>query len=507
VAVADRWLRVFVCAAAVVLPRVASSQGASASSRAGADAVFDQLGAAHRIIEAALSPDGRQVAWLEQAPGGGGHATTSLNLSTLGGPAVTPRTLRLGKGRTTPAIRDVAWSVDGRRLVLLSDAETPGQLQILVVDVARGAPRRLTRLAGELGLPRFSPDGEAVAFLFTADARAAAGPTAAKPAETGVIGERMDVQRLAIVDLRSGRVRTVSPGNLYIHEFDWAPDGKRWVATAAPPPGDDGWYASKLYAIDATTGEATVIFAPPTQIGGPRVSPDGKSVAFIAGLMSDEAFVGGEAFVVPASGGQARNLTPGRPTSVSCLRWRPSSRELLVAEFVDGGSGLASIDVASGRIEPLWRGAERLSALPGNPGPSLAVAADGATTAVVRQSFVEPPELWAGPIGAWTQVSRANPQASRLWGEAKSLTWKSDGLDVEGWLVAPRALVAGRRYPLVVDVHGGPAGAWLPSWPGNTSRLALASDGFFVFLPNPRGSFGRGQAFTRGNVKDWHFVA
>jgi dipeptidyl aminopeptidase/acylaminoacyl peptidase len=164
---------------------------------------------------------------------------------------------------------------------------------------------------------------------------------------------------------------------------------------------------------------------------------------------------------------------------------------------------VASVDVVSGKVEPLWRGAERLGAVAGNPGPSLAVARDGRTTAAVRQSFERPPEVWAGPIGSWTQVSRANPKAERLWGEAKSVTWKSDDLEVQGWLVAPREIAAGRRYPMIVDVHGGPGSAWLPMWAGGRyGPLALAGEGYFVFLPNPRGSHGRGQAFTRANVKD-----
>ncbi|HEY7698001.1 MAG TPA: alpha/beta fold hydrolase, partial [Vicinamibacteria bacterium] len=75
-------------------------------------------------------------------------------------------------------------------------------------------------------------------------------------------------------------------------------------------------------------------------------------------------------------------------------------------------------------------------------------------------------------------------------------------LEVQGWLIAPRDLAPGRRYPMVVSVHGGPAAAVLPSWPSSSSPLALAMDGFFVFLPNPRGSHGRGIRFASENVKD-----
>src|SRR4030095_4081842 len=83
-----------------------------------------------------------------------------------------------------------------------------------------------------------------------------------------------------------------------------------------------------------------------------------------------------------------------------------------------------------------------------------------------RETFTKAPEVGAGPGGGWGAVSRANAGVGALWGEAKSLAWKSDGLDVQGWLIGPREVAAGRRYPLVVQVHGGPASSWMPVWAG-----------------------------------------
>jgi dipeptidyl aminopeptidase/acylaminoacyl peptidase len=468
-----------------------------------ADAVFDQLERVRRIPEVAISPDGRRVAWLEEASGSGGHTTTSLQVLALGGGGG-PRAIPVGSDAGPTKIRHIAWSADGR-LALLSKAETPGESHLSLLDPGAAALRRVATLTGEVGTLRWSPDGRSVAFLFIENAHAEAGPTAAKPTETGVIGEQVDVQRLAVADAATGQVKSVSPPDLYIHEFDWSPDGKRWAATASPPPGDDGWYVSQLYAIDTGSGAAKSLFAPTTQIGCPRFSPDGRSIAFIAGLMSDEGPVGGDVFVLPAEGGTPRNLTPGLPTTPSSLAWLPSSQGLLLGEYADGGSAIESLDLGSGRVDRVWRGDERTSGSQGTPIPGFALAADGKTSAVVRQSFDAAPEVWAGAVGAWTQVSHANPDRPRLWGEAKNVRWKSDGLDVQGWLLAPKDVAPGKRYPLIVDVHGGPASAWLPSWPagGRGSTHALTTQGFFVFLPNPRGSHGHGEAFTRGNVKDF----
>ena len=128
----------------------------------------------------------------------------------------------------------------------------------------------------------------------------------------------------------------------------------------------------------------------------------------------------------------------------------------------------------------------------------------GDALVAVRESFQDPPEVWAGPSGAWKNLSRVNTAARRFWGEAKSLHWQSGGANVQGWLLYPLdySPSASRRYPMVVVAHGGPAGAATASWPSRWQGT-LPSQGYFVFQPNPRGSFGFGKAFAEGNVKDF----
>ena len=112
----------------------------------------------------------------------------------------------------------------------------------------------------------------------------------------GVVGSKVYEQRVAIIDLTTNALTVISPADMYVYEYDWTPDGQAWVATAAHGSGDANWYVARLYCIDAHSGEMREIYAPKLQIAGPRVSPDGKSVAFIEGLMSDEGPTGGEIF-------------------------------------------------------------------------------------------------------------------------------------------------------------------------------------------------------------------
>jgi dipeptidyl aminopeptidase/acylaminoacyl peptidase len=137
---------------------------------------------------------------------------------------------------------------------------------------------------------------------------------------------------------------------------------------------------------------------------------------------------------------------------------------------------------------------------------SLSLTPDGKTAAFVRCSFQDPPEIWAGPIGAWKQVTHRNAGVKPEWGEAKSLHWTNGGFDVQGWLIYPKDFDASKNYPLVLVVHGGPGIGVQPSWPSaHAYQMALPSHGYFLLLPNPRGSFGEGEAFTRANVKDFGY--
>ena len=186
------------------------------------------------------------------------------------------------------------------------------------------------------------------------------------------------------------------------------------------------------------------------------------------------------------------------PASATWLTWAGPDR-LSFTEIVDGNSGVASVDTRGNR-QNLWAGPELISA--GNGEVSLSLAADGKQSAVVRSSALRPPEVWVGPVGAWKQYTQANREVKAQWGEARTVHWKSDQFQVQGWLWLPGDYDAKRKYPLVVHVHGGPAAACSPGWPNSDVGL-LAALGYFVLCPNPRGSYGQGEQFTRANMRDF----
>jgi dipeptidyl aminopeptidase/acylaminoacyl peptidase len=452
----------------------------------------DALFALHRFPEVALSPSGTRVAWVESYDVPGTETTTSIVRATdRKAPSAEPRMLTAGGAARVE--HDIAWSPDGKCVAFVSDA--PGrdraQLYLARFDDAQSPPRKMTQLEGAISSPRFSPDGKTIAVLFAEKAARVGAVEAVEPMQ-GEVEEHSPVQRIALVDVESGSVKTLSRADLYVHELAWSPDGTRFAAVAAPPPGDRHWWVARLYVVDATSGSDRAVYAPPRQIAEPRWSPDGKSIAFIGGLMSDEGATGGDVYVVSADAGpasQARDVTPGLHGSATDLAW-PQANRIVFAAIVDGGAAIEAVDPA-GAVQLLWSGPEESL-------HAIGFSSTGTLSAVARESFAHATEIAAGDIGAWqplTHVNEAHTPAS----SAARLSWKSEGRDVQGWLVSPPRADPSKRMPLAVFVHGGPASAFTPS---TGIHELFAEHGYYVLMPNPRGSFGQGEDFTEANVKD-----
>jgi dipeptidyl aminopeptidase/acylaminoacyl peptidase len=223
--------------------------------------------------------------------------------------------------------------------------------------------------------------------------------------------------------------------------------------------------------------------------------------------MSDEGFHGGDLFTVSAAGHDVINRTSGRKSTVSSLFWQTPDR-ILFTEYVGGGSAISELTLANNLVRTIWKGAEGLYAFGNFPNFAVSNTKDGKFAAAERSSFETPPEVWAGPIGEWRQVTSNNSALSPTWGKGQSLEWTNDGFNIQGWLLPPAKVESDKKYPMVVLIHGGPSSAVTPEWPAGfgMSRAiiaALSSRGYYVLLPNPRGSYGQGEDFTRANVKDF----
>jgi dipeptidyl aminopeptidase/acylaminoacyl peptidase len=461
------------------------------------------LEAVHSFSGVTISPDGHWVTWSEPAPGG--VDGTVIYLADRIQPNSKPaRVTAAADPKSFVTEEAIAWSPDSRRLAFLSYAGDPKQEQIYIADVASPTQtKKITSLDGYLTELHWTPDGQSIGFLYAAGG-GGGGPLQAAKAETGVIGSAIHNQRLNLISAAGGALKTVSPPELNVYEYDWAPDGQKYVAIAAPGPADNNWWTAKMYFGSTKAGTLKLVYTPPAdqQIAIPRWSPDGKQIAFVGGLMSDEGFVGGDLFLLPTAGsGEPKDMTSDRRSSVTSLQWQRPDR-LLFTEDVNGSGAIGTMTVSSGETETLWQGDELLH-VAGNF-PNLSVAADGKTSASIRSTWAAPPEVWSGPFGSWTSLTHANADRKPQWGRAEKVNWSVGKLQAEGWLLYPSGFDPAKRYPMVVSIHGGPASMRGSTWPSvHFDMSVMASIGYFVFFPNPRGSYGEGEAFTKANVKDF----
>jgi dipeptidyl aminopeptidase/acylaminoacyl peptidase len=446
----------------------------------------------HSYAGLTLSADGSRIASVESAESEGGkpaHGKIVVRSAKDG------RVLSTIDSCAACAYSGLTFGPSGA-LAWLQRDRTAGTTALVTGDAK--ATRTVATIKGIAQTPRFSPDGTRIALLVTLNAAKESGATQPGVRMVGEIGETNDEQRLAVFDL-SGKpvteVTPVSPAERYVYEYSWTPDSKGFVATTALGNGDNNWWVATLDAIDAQTGTVRSIAKPGTQINFPRVSPDGRTVAYIGGLMSDFGSIGGDIWTVPLTGGDPVNVTKGDKATVNSFAWTKGGiRETRLA----GANGqIASFTPGKGTTVT-WQQPVALAATDGR----AVYSADGSIVATVVQDYEHAPAIYAGPVGAPRKITSDNDGIAAVV-SSRSITWKNDGYDVQGWLIGPRTPPAGKA-PMIVTVHGGPSAASGPSFVvAGSPNADYVNAGYYVFYPNPRGSYGQGEAFTAANKRDF----
>jgi len=509
-------------------PGVQNAPPAPVADRSHVADVLKDLNRGRTIGQVAISPDGKRLAWVLEAS----REETQIRVAPAGDLAKSERVTAATRADQSCREDELTWSPDAKSLAFFSDCANPGNQADLYLVRLDGKPsRRLTTLKGYEDAPEFSPDGTKIAFLYVEGATRPAGALAAMKPPAGVIGEDgLEVQRVAVAQLNGDAAALVSqatPANLHVYEFNWRPDSNGLAYVAADPPGENNWWVAKLYTQSLDSAPKAVL-APADvagslhglQIAVPRWSPDGKAIAFIGGLMSDQGATGGDVWIIDANGGEPRDLSKGRPTSSAWVEWG-GDEFLFASELAGGNIQLIRYHLQGDRTSPggaVSFGAPIFS-IPGSVGDgrlelSLSSTADRSMFAFAATTFERPAEIYAAKPGkvmtsgleGVIQLSHINDGIEPAWGKAESLSWKSDSFRVQGWLLFPKNYDPTKKYPMIVEVHGGPASAQLARWGGwGLSGTAFSALGYFVLQPNPRGSFGQGEEFAKANRKDFGY--
>jgi dipeptidyl aminopeptidase/acylaminoacyl peptidase len=459
----------------------------------------------------AISPDGKSIAWILRSRSG-----AAIHLTDVANPTE-DKTVTIPNA-TGCNYSDPIWSPDGATLAFLSacapeskDPTVPRQSQVYLWSKSSGDVKQLSHVTGDINQPAWSPDGKSIAFLFVENATRTAGALDAMKPWSGVIGEDgVEIQRVYAVDSTSGNGGFLTPANLHVYEFNFAPNSQDIAFIAANPPGENNWWVAKLYATAATPNSSaspSVVFDPNTtksalhglQIAVPRYSPDGNRIAFIGGLMSDQGSTGGDVWIVDSKGGEPANVTPDIDGSPVYEGW-DGNDTIGFVEDRRGHTLFNDYEVAAKKPvtgAPIDLGEVTLS---GGPVKDAVSVSDKGTFAFVKQGISAPPEIWAGSAHNPKQITHLNDAVMMHPPKFESIEWQNEGFNVQGWLTYPKNYDPAKKYPLIVEVHGGPSAS-----AGPRPSTMWSEQGYFVLAPNPRGSFGQGEKFVQANRKDFGY--
>jgi dipeptidyl aminopeptidase/acylaminoacyl peptidase len=400
---------------------------------------------------------------------------------------------------------------DGRAIAFLSDRRKAGDFQLYLLDPESGECRATPPVEGWVEYLHWSPDGRRILLGVAghgADLAGAQGAATTKTAaqdlpawlptvDTGEESYRW--RRAWIYDLQENQVSQVSPADSNVWEAAWC-GNEGITAIVSPGPSEGLWYTARLVVFGTDGGASREIFVPQDQLGWPSSSPSGRHVAVVEALCSDRWIVAGDLRVIDTTSGAVRNVAT-RGIDVTHTEWR-SDRHLLLAGHRGFETVIALYDAQSQELEEVWR-SEQITT--GGFYTAIAGCGEPGDCALVGEGFKRAPEIALIRARKYQPVRSFDPGATEalsVLGGVETVKWRApDGLEIEGLLLKPKGEAP---YPVILNVHGGPVWHYRPFWLGRRSigTLMLLKRGFAMFLPNPRGSTGRGQAFVRPVLGD-----
>lgn len=488
----------------------------------------------------AISPDGSRIAFVVREPLMEGPQSEYLSHIWMTDEDGT-RAARWTRGEASAGAPQ--FSPDGLWLSFTSGRDGEGEAgsQVWALPMAGGEARQLTKAEGSVGGYRWSPDGTRIAFLMRDPPTAKEKKAREEKRDVILVDRNYKFSHLyvAAIDPESDEPATpvrLTAGDFHVTGFSWAPDGGRIVFAHQADPrintgrlsGDlstttvpDAAQIAEIVATREVEGDededsAEGADADPAAVGevallvggagierSPHWSPDGAWIAYVSTGNQPEPIGLGDVYVMPAAGGEARRLdTPNRSASV--LGWSGDSSELLLLESLGTRRHVLAIPADGGEMRFISYGDGVIG--------SVALAADASRMAFTWQTPEEPWDVFVSPTNGYspqrvTDLHAGVPRPEM--GRTRLVSWTStEGFEIEGLLTYPVGYEEGERVPLILNVHGGPAGVYSQSFTGSPAIYMLqyfAQQGFAILRPNPRGSTGYGKDFRYANFQDWGY--
>lgn len=455
------------------------------------------------ITQVRPSPDGKRVAYAVTAPvmaDDKSEYVTQIHLANADGSDSFPLTFS-EKSSTGPQ-----WSPDGTWIAFTSNRADKNNLYRLRADGGEAEP--LTDVKADIGMYAWSPDGRRIAFVMP-DPKDETGVKRDKGKDDWRwIDEDHKFNRIYVLPVekdlagkREPRLLTNTDRHV-VGWLDWSPDGTEIVFAHTETPSENDWPSADISVVDVSTGAVRPLAATPASETQPLYSPDGRWIALTISDDPPSWAFHSTVHVVPASGGAPSKLGETHDGQQVLIGWSADGTQIYFSEAHGTNVRLCAMDVEAGAVTELNSGEGLEWEYTLNRSHSI-FGFTRQTTKTAVEACVTPANRFA-PV----QVSRENADLPNLpLGQTERLRWKSvGGLEIEGLLTYPVGYEAGKRVPLLLVVHGGPAGVYMENFiaaPMLYPVATFAARGYAVLRCNPRGSSGYGREFRFANRKDW----
>jgi len=398
-----------------------------------------------------------------------------------------------------------AWSPCGRWIAFTSSRSGKSNIWIIRADGGEAEP--LTDVKTGVDGIAWSPDGARIAFTMADPAGDEEEKDAKAKNDARVVGENDRMNHLWVVPVARDKDGKREPtrltrGAFTVNGWDWSPDGASIVFAHVPSTLANDWTRSDISIVDAGTAVVKPFAATKAAESGPLYSPDGQWIAYNVSDIPPVWAGASRVAIAPATGGPEKILAPTFDEQPNVAGWSADGKGLYFAETERTITRLGFLPVDGGAPVPL------------NPGTDLVLLAalnrDRTMFGLAAQDWDSPPEAFVTPVGRWApvQVSRANADAPvHPFGKTEVIRWKTaDGLEIECLPRYPVGYEMGKRWPVVLVIHGGPSGVFTQNFIATRNvypLAAYAAEGWAVLRCNIRGSSGYGKVFRRANAGDW----